>query len=198
MLARRHPERNAILLGSGAYFDCFSPETSAAEVTDEDVAYGLAFTARFRGQTINQATGRRCLYTVAEHCVRASYIAEPEYAYAVLMHELGEVIWGDVTSPQKSLLPTFRKEEHRCHRQLAKRFDVEVTNADEIKRVDLIMLATERRDLMPPTVGVWPMLEGVEPLPQAIMPYHPHDAAEMFLARMRELNPTVAAKAQVF
>ena len=49
-----------ILMGSGHYFDMLSPETSV--VTDEDIAWGLANTARFRGQTVEQATQTRCYY----------------------------------------------------------------------------------------------------------------------------------------
>jgi uncharacterized protein len=61
-----------ILLGSGTYFYYLEPHS--ADVTIEDIAYGLAFAGRFAGQCVSRATGKRVFYSVAEHCVRMSLV----------------------------------------------------------------------------------------------------------------------------
>lgn len=187
---RRYAEGPVMLLGSGNYFDFLSPETSM--LTDEDVAYGLAFTARFRGQTVSQVTGRRVMYSVAEHCLRGCSIVDPAYEYDWLMHELGEVPWGDIISPQKQFVEGLKRNEERSYRALARRFGSSLeqpSEVPEIKRVDLIMLATERRDLMPSTSDKWVLIEGVEPMVDRIIPMDIYEVAELFLARMRALRP---------
>lgn len=181
-----------ILMGDGAYFDYEAPETSA--ITIEDVAFGLAFTARFRGQTrALRATGNRVFYSVAEHCVRMAQemIAEgygERLALAGLMHELGEVPLGDMPSPAKMMLPDFKALEKRLEAALWEQFDLPSLTEDDVRIVkafDLRMLATEKRDLMTGSIpgDRWEMLEGFQPFAaMTITPYfHPHLAAEAFL-----------------
>lgn len=183
--------KTKMLLGSGNYFDFMSPETSL--VTIEDIAYGLAGTSRFRGQTVSQISNQRCLYTVAEHCLRGSYQIDPDLAYDFLMHELDEVAWGDTISPQKAFLPDFARVAKRTGIALGRRYGVgmltDPARAAEVKRIDLIMLATERRDLMPPTPEVWPIIAGVEPLEERIVPIAPDVVAGLFLARYDQIRP---------
>jgi uncharacterized protein len=176
-----------ILMGDGAYFDYEQPDK--APVTIEDVAYGLAYTARFRGQTRSFARGgRRCFYSVAQHCVLMAEALETdrhgrEAALAGLMHELGEAPCGDMPSPLKLICPEFRTIEKRCEAALLRLFDVEMSEPELIKRYDLRMLATEKRDLMPHSGSdSWSFTEGYAPFPFTIVPYlNPDDAAEEFL-----------------
>jgi hypothetical protein len=53
------------------------------------------------------------------------------------------------------------------------------------KRIDLRMLATEKRDLMPNNVGdsKWALIAGIEPLPFKIAPWRPSEARHRFLQR---------------
>jgi hypothetical protein len=176
-----------IMLGSGTYFDFDAPEQS--EMTIEDVAYGLAFACRFAGQAVSRATGKRVFYSVAEHCVRMSYIVPPGFEYDALMHELGEPTCGDMTGPLKSKCPDYKAVEKRCEAAGMARFDVPMTDPVLIKRFDLIMLATEKRDLMPMSDGHrWEWVKGAEPLPDIIEPWDAHYAAERFLDRYNELR----------
>jgi hypothetical protein len=177
-----------IMLGSGTYFDFEAPET--AELTIEDVAYGLAFACRFAGQAVSRATGRRVFYSVAEHCVRMSHIVPPGYEYDALMHELGEPTCGDMTGPLKSLCPDYKAIEKRCEAAGMARFGVTMRDPVLIKRFDLVMLVTEKRDLMPGADRhEWTWTQGAQPLPEVIEPWDPYDAAAAFLARYAELNP---------
>jgi hypothetical protein len=178
---------STVLMGSGNYYDLAHPETSV--VTIEDVAYGLAFKSRFSGQTVSQVLRRRVFYSVAEHCVRGSRVIAQELARDFLLHELNEVIWADFLTPQKAMIPDAVKHADQSGAALARQFGVKMLDKQEVKRIDLIMLATERRDLMPPTEEAWKILEGIEPLPERIVPYqHPEMAAEAFLRRVKELD----------
>ncbi len=183
----RYAAGPTMLMGSGNYFDFLAPEGSF--VTDEDVAYGLAFTSRFRGQTVSQVTRKRVFYSVAEHVLRGCKIIAPALEYEWLMHELGEVPWGDIISPQKQFIPAFASNERRSQIALSRLFGVSMDHPEEIKRVDLIMMATERRDLQPFTEERWHSLDGVEPLPDRIVPMDIYLAAEQLLAKIRALRP---------
>jgi len=181
-----------IMLGSGTYFDFENPE--ASQITIEDVAYGLAFACRFAGQAVSRATGQRAFYSVAQHCVLMSYAIaddpafEPGDDYDALMHELGEPTCGDMTGPLKSLCPDYKRVEKRCEAAGLARFNVRMRDPVLIKRWDLRMLATEKRDLMPGADRhEWAWVKGAEPLPQRISPWGPYEAAEIFLSRYRTL-----------
>ena len=188
-----------ILMGDGAYFDYEAPE--ASPITIEDVAFGLAYTARFRGQTrALRAAGKRCFYSVAEHCVRMTQAMLAEgcgerLALAGLMHELGEVPLGDLPSPAKMMLPAFKALENRLEAALWEQFGLPSLTDDDvtvIKAFDLRMLATEKRDLMTGSIpgDHWEMLGGFEPIATMwITPYrHPDLAAEAFLRLWNHLN----------
>jgi hypothetical protein len=176
-----------IMLGSGSYFDFADPVHS--EITIEDVAYGLAFACRFAGQAVSRATGKRVFYSVAEHCVRMSYIVPQGFEYDALMHELGEPTCGDMTGPLKSLCPDYKAVEKRCEAAGLARFGVAMSDPLLIKRFDLIMLATEKRDLMPMSdAHRWEWVKGAEPLPDVIEPWDAYDAAERFLDRYSDLR----------
>lgn len=174
-----------ILLGSGTYFDFLNPADSNLQI--EDVAYGLAYACRFAGQCVNQTTGRRVFYSVAEHCVRMSLIVPADFAHDALLHELGEATCHDVTGPLKLLCPDYQAVEKRCAAAAEAKFGVKMMDPVLIKRFDLIMLATEKRDLMPAHGDSWSWLEGVDPLPDRIDPWTPDDAAQRFLRRYADL-----------
>jgi hypothetical protein len=178
-----------VLLGSGSYYDFLDPEHS--QITIEDVAYGLAFDCRFCGQCVSRATGKRVFYSVAEHCVRTSWAVpqRDDLPYDALMHELGECPPGDMAGPLKSICPDYKKIEKRCQAANQVRFDVTMREPAVIKHWDLVMLATERRDLTAWRPGdTWSSLPGIEPLKETIVPWAPEEAAQAFLARYHELR----------
>jgi uncharacterized protein len=183
---RRTDLESRILLGSGAYFSYSDPHS--AEVTIEDIAYGLAFAGRFAGQCVSQETGKRVFYSVAEHCVRMSFVVPPTLALHALMHEAGESTCGDMPGPLKALCPDFKKIEKHCEAALLQKFEVVVRDDEQIKHFDRVMLATERRDLMPWRGELWGDIDELAPLQEEISPWPPETAAERFLARYRELS----------
>ncbi|HYH38962.1 MAG TPA: hypothetical protein VD860_12120 [Azospirillum sp.] len=77
------PEPTAVLITySGRVVDLEKPDFSRFEI--EDVARPLAFQCRFVGNTIT-------FFSVAQHCLLASYLCPPEYAYDALMHDSEEL-----------------------------------------------------------------------------------------------------------
>ncbi len=176
-----------ILLGSGTYFDFDNPE--AAELTIEDMAYGLAFQSRFTGQCVSRRTGKRVYYSVAQHCIIMSGYAEPGHKMAALMHEVGEATCNDMSSPLKSKCPDYKAIEKRCEAAGLSRFGISMSVPAYIKHLDLRMLATEQRDLMPTSGETWEMVGGREPFDAEIFPWeNPHLAAEAFLETYHALR----------
>lgn len=173
-----------ILLGSGTYFDFNHPD--ASELTIEDVAYSLAFQSRFTGQCVSRKTGRRVYYSIAQHCVIMAHYADPLHKLAALMHDVSEATCGDLNSPLKAICPDYKRVEKRCEAAGLARFGVTMTDPAYIKSLDLRMLITERRDLMPWKGEEW--VENAEPFEAEIFPWeNPHLAAEVFLSTYRAL-----------
>lgn len=170
-----------ILLGSGTYFDFCNPEGSS--ITIEDIAYGLAYEGRCAGQCYSRILKRRVFYSVAEHCVRMSFAVPGELALEALLHEVGEAVCGDMTAPLKSLNPSYKAIEKRCEAAILAKFGVTMTNPLEIKRADVRMLATERRDLLPWKGEQWSNDDQMKPYDFEIVPWDPDFAAQSFLRR---------------
>ncbi|KQY45306.1 hypothetical protein ASD46_09285 [Rhizobium sp. Root491] len=176
-----------ILLGSGTYFDFDNPE--AAELTIEDVAYSLSFQSRFTGHCVSRRTGKRVYYPISQHCVVMAGHAEPGHKLAALLHEVGEATCGDMNAPLKSQCPDYKRIEKRCESAGLARFGITVPDHTYIKHLDLRMLATEQRDLMPTRGEKWGMLNGIQPFDAEIFPWeNPHAAAEAFLETYHHLR----------
>jgi hypothetical protein len=138
-----------IAWGRGQCYDFDTPNPEVIEL--EDVAYALAFTVRWRGQT--RFRGSRCFYGVGQHCVFGAeeMIAAGHSnrdAFAFLWHEPDEVVLPDFPGPAKACVPEFRAFAKRQGDALRARFGYEVPDPDLVKTIDLRMLTTEKRDLM--------------------------------------------------
>lgn len=128
------------------------------------MAHACSQIVRFTGHTSRP-------YSVAEHQLLCADIAHalglpPAAQLACLVHDLHEAYTGDASSPVKwALGAAWANFEHpqahrvRRHLGLSTAFVVHRTN---VKAVDLIALATERRDLMawqPGASDPWPILD---------------------------------------
>lgn len=182
-----------IPMGDGGLFDFDNPE--ATTMTIEDYAWGLA-TPRWRGQTRLRGDHRpRCLYLVVQHCVMLAeaMIADGfgrEDAYAGLMHESDEVVWGDPPEPVKGRFHNLKAEMKRWAAAIDARFGVTCPHPDLVKRYDLRMLVTEKRDLMPQIEGTtWPVQLTHEPFDFRIVPWSAETATDRFLSLYESLRP---------
>lgn len=87
---------------SGRRLDLLDPTPMDIEI--EDIAHGLAFVARWNGQTIGDFA-----YSVAEHSLlveelfgRIAPKADPKWRLAALLHDAPEYVIGDMISPVKA------------------------------------------------------------------------------------------------
>lgn len=173
---KMHP---SIQLASGAYFDFIEPHKTPLQITD--IAAGLSRICRYTGQL---AIDEDDIYSVGQHSVLAAENCDPDCEpYEALMHDRVEAVMNDMSSPLKQLLPDYKEIEDRCETETATYYGVEHPMSPACKRIDLRMLATEKRDLMPNNVGdeKWHIIADVEPLPFRIMPWRPSETRHRFL-----------------
>lgn len=100
----RPPKRAWQRMLSGRRLDLLDPTPVDIEI--QDIAHGLAFVARWNGQTRGDWA-----YSVAEHSLLVEEIfarlnpsAGPKWRLAALLHDAPEYVIGDMISPVKSAL----------------------------------------------------------------------------------------------
>lgn len=168
-----------ILTATARHFDYLDPRPEDIHILD--IAQGLASESRYNGHT-------RGFYSVAQHAWLASQIVPRECALEALLHDATEAYCKDLTRPLKALLPDYREIEARLDGVIRAAFRLPATMSAAVKRADLVLLATERRDLMPEDATPWPCLAGIEPLPRRIQTMQPARAQAFFLRRYVELT----------
>jgi len=168
--------KDFIQLYSG--IDFYFLEPTPDKILIEDIAHTLSLLCRFGGHC-------REFYSVAEHSVRASNIVAPEHAFEALMHDATEAYLVDMPRPIKHVLQGYRDIEHNLDRVIREKYGLPPEMSKEVHLADNIMLATERRDLMPETVTPWMWLP--EPYGSTIKPMSPKEAQEVFIQRYKEL-----------
>ncbi|WP_193141876.1 MULTISPECIES: HD domain-containing protein [unclassified Meridianimarinicoccus] len=128
---------------SGRRLDLLDPTPIDIEV--EDIAHGLAFVARWNGQTVGDYP-----YSVAEHSLLVEEIfgriapkAPVKWRLAALLHDASEYVIGDMISPVKSAVgPGYGEMEARLTAAIHTRFglpaDLPVSVKKQIKRADRV------------------------------------------------------------
>lgn len=178
-LLRRPDGRAVLLTRSGFAVDLAAPDCRGLPI--EDLARSLAYQPRWAGAT-------RSFYSVAEHSVMASHLVPPGDAFDALMHDLEEALTGDMPTPLKILFG----RDHLAGRvrplkeALAAAFGYRL-DRPAVKRADLVCMATEIRDLLPPHWVDWPHLPPAAAT--AIEPAGPEAAFERFMDRYHALRP---------
>lgn len=167
-----------MLTRSGRRFDPIDPRPEMIDLLD--IAHGLSQECRYAGQC-------RLFYSVAQHSVLVSEIVPHEIAFEALLHDATEAYIKDIPRPIKVLLPDYRQLEAKVDAAIRLRFGLPVQPSPEVKHADLVLLATERRDLMPPTGAPWESIHGIQPLDKPIRAAHTGRAKLLFLERALEI-----------
>ena len=171
---------------TGRHFTPLAPRVEDFDVLD--IARGLAFACRYRGQI-------KSYYSVAEHSVLVSRHCDPEYAREALMHDAAEAYIGDMIRPLKRLpeMRGFVEAEEKIEAVLAVAYGLRTDPAAHRawKSTDDRILIDEIAALSPhPELYLdrsW--LSGLQPLGAEILCYPPERAEVLFLARFGELFP---------
>ncbi|VVT49194.1 COG1896: Predicted hydrolases of HD superfamily [Kosakonia radicincitans] len=165
---------------TGKKFDYL--KATADDIDIEDIANALANICRFSGHVPE-------FYSVAQHSVLCSQIVPVEYAFEALMHDAAEAYVQDIPAPLKALLPDYRNIEQMVDDLIREKFSLSRKHSPVVKRADLTMLATERRDLEIDDGTRWSVLEGI---PESdiiqVYPLRPGQAYALFINRFNELT----------
>jgi 5'-deoxynucleotidase YfbR-like HD superfamily hydrolase len=165
---------------SGKKFSYQFATTDDIEI--EDIANALSNICRFAGHLPE-------FYSVAQHSVLTSLIVPAEFAFEALMHDAAEAYCQDIPAPLKALLPDYQRIETLVDDLIRQKYGINPEQAGVVKYADLVMLATERRDLDIDDGSVWQVLEGI-PATDAfqIVPLRPGQAFGLFMNRFNELK----------
>lgn len=175
-----------MLTRSGEYVQPLYPWEWTPRI--DDIAHALSNLCRFTGHTSS-------FYSVAEHSCRVSDLLPDELQLAGLLHDAAEAYLGDMATPLKAhthIGAGYSSLERALDERLEEVFGVDLADP-RVKQADLILLATERRDLMPATMEEWKILRGVRPLEAPIFPWTPSQARVAFLSRFNLLTLAQAA-----
>ena len=120
---------------SGRRLDLLDPTPMDIEV--EDIAHGLAFVARWNGQTIGDYA-----YSVAEHSLLVEEIFSRDnpgiatkWKLAALLHDAPEYVIGDMISPVKAEVgPNYGELDERLTAAIHIRFGLPAKLPTEIKK----------------------------------------------------------------
>jgi hypothetical protein len=137
---------------SGRRLDLLDP--TAIDIEVEDIAHGLAFVARWNGQTIGEFP-----YSVAEHSLLVEKIftrlnpkAKPAQRLIALLHDAPEYVIGDMISPVKaSVGPGYDELEKRLAAAIHMRFGlstiIPAALKKQIKKADKVSAWLEATQL---------------------------------------------------
>ena len=120
---------------SGRRLDLLDPTPVDIEI--EDIAHGLAFVARWNGQTKGDFA-----YSVAEHSLLVEEIfsrmnpkAPAKWRLAALLHDAPEYVIGDMISPVKAAVgPEYEELDKRLTAAIHIRFGLPAATPVQIKR----------------------------------------------------------------
>jgi uncharacterized protein len=180
VLAQPAPNMNTwITTYTGKHF--FALEPNPDDIDIQDIAHALSNVSRFVGHC-------REFYSVAQHSVLVSQHCKPEHALYGLCHDMSESYLNDVPTPLKQtpIFEGYRKAEHHLQSMIYAKFGMAAVEPDDVKVADQRVLATEMRDLMPPSATRWKIAE--QALDIKIEPLLPQQAKQLFLQRFYELT----------
>lgn len=182
---------------SGRRLDLLDPTPIDIEI--EDIAHGLAFVARWNGQTMGEFA-----YSVAEHSVLVERLysagnpnAPVKWQLAALLHDAPEYVIGDMISPVKNAVgPGYAELDDRLTAAIHLRFGlpatIPVAVKKQIKKADKLSAWLEATQIAGFSIEESNKFFGVPrdraPLPDKLVPRPPMEVKAEFLARFNALS----------
>lgn len=188
---------------SGRRLDLLNPNPQDIDIAD--IAHGLAFVARWNGQTVGKHP-----FSVAEHSVLVERLyrqqhpgSNPYWNLAALLHDAAEYVIGDMISPVKNAIGNeYQSLETRLMDAIHRRFGLpkklpakvqaDIKSADrssawlEATRIAKFEIADADRIFVRPDVATIAGIE-IQSLPGP-------EAKAAFLKRFRELSSRTASE----
>jgi uncharacterized protein len=164
----------------------------ADQVCIEDIAHALAQKNRFTGHA-------KFPYSVAQHSVLVSRLVPAAFALPALLHDAAEAYLPDLAAPIKRKfwygpsggVAQFSHLESVVLDVIFSALGLSALRAaaesEQVKRADLVALATECRDVMGPPPEDWGLTERASEL-CSVREMGWFDARDKFLARFKELT----------
>jgi hypothetical protein len=144
----------------------------------EDIAHALSLLCRFGGHCLR-------FYSVAEHCVLLSRVAEAPFKKWALLHDGSEAYLLDVPTPLKPMLGGYKEAEARIMRAIEVRFNLFFGIPPAVKALDRAILMDERAQNMAPSAEPW--ANDVAALGVKLEFWTPARAEQEFLAAFYQL-----------
>ncbi len=116
-------------------------EPNPEDVDIIDIAWALSNQCRFTGHSNR-------FYSIAEHSIYVARYCSPENKLWGLLHDASEAYISDISSPLKMFLPDYRNIEHNLMVVICDRFGLDWKIPEQVKKIDMKMLATEQGKLM--------------------------------------------------
>lgn len=164
---------------SGRKFYPLNPHIDSIVI--QDIAHALSLICRFAGHC-------REFYSIAQHCVLVSYLCDNAFALQGVLHDASEGLGlQDIPTPLKRtpMFAEYKKAEKHLQTLIYRRFGCQEEEHPTVKKADVLMLATEARELLSPLHSEWKL--PCAPLPFKIEPLSPKEAEQLFLNRFNEL-----------
>lgn len=173
-----------IMTQSGRMFFFEKPHPASIDIND--IAHALSQICRFTGHT-------RCHYSVAEHSIRVSWLAEKKYgrefAREGLLHDAAEAYVSDLNGPLKRLVGNgYKQWEEVAEKAVGEKFNFNTPKSFGVKDCDGVVYLTEKRDLFPPYNLPFTSYPDKEPLEDPIIPMSAELARLLFLHRFEEVK----------
>ncbi|KQT88288.1 HD family hydrolase [Aurantimonas sp. Leaf443] len=189
---------------SGRRLDLLDP--SPLDIEIEDIAHGLARVARWNGQTRGDHA-----FSVAQHSLIVERIVaasepDPRWRLAALLHDGPEYVIGDMISPFKSVMGgDYKRVEKRLQAAIHMRFGLPGALAPAVEKLlkaadrvsahhEAVLLAGFSSAEATALFGKAP--DGLVDS-QAFAPMATAEVGRAFLARFRDLDAAVGARAPV-
>lgn len=123
---------------TGRQFRPMAPDPSAIDI--EDIAHGLAYQARFNGQT-------RHFYSIAQHNLTVAKMVPKRMRLAALLDDAAAAYLGHLADPLSFLFPEIAEIEEIVTAAIALRFSVPRCDDRAIQRAKMAVVELETRDL---------------------------------------------------